>query len=82
MSFDFSGVKNLVFTSSFEKAKNRTNLEYENDKKIFEKANRGCDGSYFLTNEEYKKLSEYTKQEMSQYTKFRNSCVSISQSLS
>lgn len=81
MSFNFSGVKNLVFTSSLEKSKNRTNNQYVNDLKIFEKADRGCDGSYFLTNEKYEKLSEYTKQEMSQYTKFRTGCVSISKNI-
>lgn len=79
MSFDFS--KNLLFTTSFEKAKNRTELEYKNDQEIFKKADRGYNGDYILNKTDYNKLSEKTKQELSQYTKFHNEYISISKSL-
>lgn len=79
MSFNFN--KNLIFTTSFEKAKNRTESEYKNDQQILKNADRGFNGDYLLNKTDYNLLSEKTKQELSQYTKFHNEYISISKSL-
>ena len=61
------------------KIQNRTPLEYQNDKKIYAEAERGCNGHYILTKETYDKLSEQTQRQLSEQTKFRyNNIVTIS----
>ena len=66
---------------SIPKVQNRTSEEYKNDKQIFEEAERGHNGCYFLTKEDYNKLSKQTQQELLTYTTYRGKYVSISQTL-
>jgi hypothetical protein len=75
------GFKFEEFNEDFLTVKKRTPLEYENDKKIFETAERGHNGCYLLNIEAYNRLSKQTQHESSNNTKYMGEYVSISDSV-